>query len=166
MRSLPPTHRIAIRKIFLQRRIEYPLHEAASLLRLNMGEVLAWVDSGQLHVERRPKRKQLGNRRHALVKWCDLASAALLRWNVMQIHDALGAEANSVLPRLLRPVELKSLRLPEYQVRLLQTLAQDAGVTVDEFLFNALLSLEGVGTPDEIEVLLPGYKEALEFPGA
>src|SRR5688500_4588096 len=117
MPPLPPTHREAIREIFLRRRREYPMREAASLLRLNLGEALAWVESGQLHVEHRRKRKQLGGPRQSLVKWNDLASAALLRWTVMQVHEALGQEANRVLPRLLRPVELKSLRLPEYQVR-------------------------------------------------
>jgi hypothetical protein len=123
------------------------------------------VESGEVEVQVRRKRQQLGGKRQRLVMWNELAAAALVRWNVMQVHDALGNDANRVLPRLLRPVELKRLRLPEYQVRLLETLAQDTGVTVEEYLFNALLSLEGLGTPDEIEVLLPGYKEAMEFPG-
>ena len=140
------------------------MREAANLLRLNLGETLAWVESGQLHVERRRKRKQLGGARHEMVKWNDLASAAMLRWNVMQIHDALGEDANRVLPRLLRPVELKTIRLPEYQVRMLETLAQDAGVSVDEFVFASLLALETAGSPDEIEKLLPGFKEAMAFP--
>lgn len=163
-RRLPPTHREAIREIFLRRRIEYPLHEAASLLRLNLGETLAWIENGQLHVERKKKRRQLGKRLHSLVKWSDLASAAMLRWNVMQIHDALGSEANRVLPRLLRPVEMKRLRLPEYQVRLLETLAQDAGVSMEEYLFESLLHLETVLSPEELERLLPGFTEAMRFP--
>jgi hypothetical protein len=29
--------------------------------------------------------------------WTELASAAMLRWTVLQIHDALGREANRVL---------------------------------------------------------------------
>lgn len=140
------------------------MKEAASLLRLNLGEALAWVESGQLHVEVRRKRKQLGGARHSLVKWNELASAAMVRWNIMQIHEALGEDANRVLPRLLRPVTLKSLRLPEYQVRLLETLAQDSGVSVDEYVFTALLNLETAGDPDEIEKLLPGFKDAIEFP--
>ena len=141
------------------------MREAASLLRLNLGEALAWVESGQLHVEHRRKRRQLGGPRQAMVKWNDLASAALLRWNVMQVHEALGHEANRVLPRLLRPVELKALRLPEYQVRLLETLAQDQGVSVDEYVYEALLHLETAGNPEELEKLLPGFREAMEFPG-
>lgn len=88
----------------------------------------------------------------------------MLRWTIVQIHDALGAEANRVLPRLFRPVALKSIRLPEYQVRLLETLAQDAGVSLEEYVFASLLNLEAVGTPEEIERLLPGYIEAITFP--
>jgi hypothetical protein len=47
--------------------------------------------------------------------WSEL-SAAMLRWSILQIQDALGSEANAVLPRLFRPAELKKVRLPEYQV--------------------------------------------------
>jgi hypothetical protein len=140
------------------------MREAADLLRLNMGEALRWVEDGQLHAVFRKKRKQLGGARQAMVTWNDLASAALLRWNVMQVHEALGAEANRVLPRLLRPVEMKSLRLPEYLVRLLETLAQDEGVSLDEYVFTMLMDLESYADPDEMERLLPGFKEAIQFP--
>jgi hypothetical protein len=59
---------------------------------------------------------------------------------------------------------LKEIRLPEYQVRLLETLAKHAKVSVEEYVFNALLDLEVAGDPDEIETLLPGFKEAMAFP--
>jgi hypothetical protein len=164
MHRLAPTHREAIREIFLRRRFEYTTHEVARLLRLNVGEVLALINAGTLAAEERRKRKQLGGPRHALIEWKELASAAMLRWTVVEIHDALGSEANRVLPRLLRPVTLKSLRLPEYQVRLIETLAQDAGVTLEEFVYGALLNLEVAGNPEDIEKLLPGFKEAMQFP--
>lgn len=142
------------------------MQEAAQLLRLNVGEVRAWVVENSLHVEKRRKRRQLGGLRQAMIEWSELASAAMQRWTVVQIHDALGEEANRVLPRLFRPVELKALRLPEYQVRLLETLAQDRGVTVEEYVYEALLDLEVAGNPDELERLLPGFKEAIAFPDA
>lgn len=124
------------------------------------------IETGVLAVELRRKRRQLGGPRHALVPWNELASAAMLRWTVMQIHDALGKEANRALPSLLRPVELKAVRLPEYQVRLLETLAQHAGVSVEAYVYGALLSLETAASPDELETLLPGFKEAIRFPDA
>lgn len=62
------------------------------------------------------------------------------------------------------PVELKSVRLPEYQIRLLETLSQHAGVTVEEYVYASLLSLEVVASPDAIERSLPGFREALTFP--
>ncbi|HYK04024.1 MAG TPA: hypothetical protein VE974_19880 [Thermoanaerobaculia bacterium] len=163
-RPLPPTHRDAIREIFLRRRIEYSTKDVARLLRLNLGEVLAMIESGELHADVRRKRKQLGGPRLAWITWNELASTALLRWTVVQVHDALGKQANRVLPRLLRPVALKSLRLPEYQVRLLETLAREAGVSLEEFVFTSLVNLETFGTPEEIERLLPGYIEAIRFP--
>jgi len=90
----------------------------------------------------------------------------MVRWSVMEIHDALDKEAHRVLPRLLRPVELKSVRLPEYQVRLLETLAQRAGVSVEAYVYNALLSVETAASPDAIERVLPGFCEAVHFPNA
>lgn len=165
-RPLPPTHSEAIREIFLRRRIEYTMREAAALLRLTLGDFLGWVDSGVLNVETRTRRKQLGGRRHAIIRWNELASAAMLRWSVMQIHDALGKEANATLPRLLRPIELKGVRLPEYLIRLLETFAQHAGVSVEAYLCTILLALEAEANPEEMEQLLPGFIEAVRFPDA
>jgi hypothetical protein len=164
MPPLPPTHREAIREIFLKRRSEYTTREAASLLRLGLGELIAWIENGTLHVESKRKRKQLGGPRHSLVPWKELASAAMLRWTVLQIHDALGSEANGVLPRLFRPAELKAVRLPEYQIRLLETLAQNKGVSLEQYICDALQAIEVAADPDTMEKLLPGFKEAVMFP--
>jgi hypothetical protein len=161
---LPPTHREAIREIFLRRRTEYTTRDAARLLRMTLGEFLALVTSGVLDAQVRRKKKQLGGPRQAMVRWSELASAAMLRWTIVQIHDALGKEANRVLPSLLRPVELKSVRLPEYQVRLLETLARNAGVTVEEYVYTSLLSLEAAESVEALERLLPGFHEAITFP--
>lgn len=163
-RRLPPTHREAIRALFLQRKREYTAHEAAQLLRLTLGEFHHLVTTGAIEVERRRKRRQLGGPRHLLVSWQEVASAALVRWTVVQIHDALGKDARRVLPPLLRPMQLQPARLPAYQVRLLEALATHRGVTVEEFLYTSLLALETTYTVDEIERLLPGFKEAMAFP--
>lgn len=159
-----PPNREGIREIFLRRRREYSTRDAARLLGMTLGELLAWIESGVLHVERRRKHRQLGGLRHTLVSWKELAGAAMLRWTVMEIHDALGEDANHVLPRLLRPIEMAAIRLPEYQVRLLEALAKDRGVTIEAYLYDALLDLESAQPADEIERLLPGFKEAMSFP--
>lgn len=164
MPPLPPTHREAIREIFLKRRAEYTTYEAAQLLRLGLGEMLSLIENGTLHADVRRKHRQLGGPRHALMPWSELASAAMLRWSILQIHDALGSEANAVLPRLFRPAELKRVRLPEYQVRLLETLAQNAGVDLNEYIYGALLGLEVAADPETMEKLLPGFTEAIRFP--
>lgn len=161
---LPPTHREAIREIFLRRRSEYTTQQAAQLLRMTLGDFLAMISEGILDVQVRRKRRQLGGPRHALVSWNELASAAMLRWTVMQIHDALGKEANRTLPSLLRPVELKAVRLPAYQVRLLETLAQNAGVSVEQYVYTSLLGLEVAASPETLEQMLPGFTAAIQFP--
>ena len=87
----------------------------------------------------------------------------MLRWTVMQIHDALGEAGSWALPRLLRPVEL-SVRVPDYQVRLLETLAQDAGKSVEEYVYTVFLGLETTVSADETEKILPGFRDAIRFP--
>lgn len=164
MSPLPPTHREAIREIFLRRRAEYTTNEAAQLLRLGLGEMLALIEDGTLHAEVKRKRRQLGGPRHSLMPWNELASAAMVRWTVVQIYDALGTEASAALPSHFRPVELKAVRLPEYQLRLLETLAQNEGVSLEQYVYDALLSVEVAGDPDAMEKLLPGFTEAIRFP--
>lgn len=163
---LPPTHREAIRAIFLKRRSEYTTREAAQLLRMTLGDFLAMIANGTLDVEKRRKKRQLGGPRHSMVSWKELASAAMLRWTVMQIHDALGKDADRALPRLLHPVELKSVRLPRYQVELIERLARNGGVSVEEVVYTALLGVEATESHAEIERVLPGFTEAIEFPDA
>ena len=96
--------------------------------------------------------------------WQELASAAMLRWTPVQIHVALGEHANSILPSLFRPVELKGVRLPAYQLRLLEVLAQRENVSVEEYLYTALLGLETAISAEESEQLIPGLHDALTFP--
>ena len=163
-RVISAIHRAAIRELFLHRRTEYTTQQAANLLRLNVGEVLALIDAGSLHANVKRKRRQLGGRKRALITWHELASAAMLRWTVMQINDALGERARNVLPRLLWPVELESVRLPEYQVRLITVLAEHEGVSFEEFVHNALLHVETAKTPEEMERLVPCIRDALAFP--
>ena len=165
-RPLPPSHREAIREIFLRRRAEYTTHDAASLLRLSYYDFSCLVESGEVEVHLKKKRQQLGGRRHRLVMWNELAAAALVRWSVVQVSDALGKHANRVLPPLLRPAELKGIRLPSYQVRLLERLATRDGITVEEYVYNALLQVETAADPHVIETLVPGFHEAMSFPDA
>jgi hypothetical protein len=164
MPPLPDTHRAAIQEIFLRPRIEYTAFEAARLLQISVADMLALINEGTVHAERRRKRKQLGGPRETFMVWNELASVAMLRWTVLQIHDALGSKANTVLPTLYRPVELKKVRLPEYQIRLLETLAQNDGVSLEEYIYGVLHGLEVAADPDTMEKLLPGFKEAIRFP--
>jgi hypothetical protein len=161
---LPPTHREAIRAIFLKRRSEYTTRDAAQLLRMTLGDFLAMIENRVLDVEIRRKKRQLGGPRHVMVSWKELASAAMLRWTVMEIHDALGKDADRALPRLLHPVELKAVRLPRYQVELIERLARHRGVSVEEYVYTALLGVEAAESHHDIERILPGFTEAVQFP--
>jgi hypothetical protein len=47
---------------------------------------------------------------------------------------------------------------------LLETLAQNAGVDLNEYIYGALLGLEVAADPETMEKLLPGFTEAIRFP--
>jgi hypothetical protein len=161
---LRPTDRLALRELFLRRRIEYTTHDAARLLRLNLGEVLAMIETGKIHAETRRKRRQLGGCREALILWPDLAAAALRQWTPVQVFDALGERAREILPDLFRPVALRNVRLPAYQVRFLEAIARDSRVTLEACIYAAIHATVASGDPKAIDRLVPGAWEAISFP--
>lgn len=162
MRKTPGSEREAIRTIFLRKRIEYTTQEAAQLLRVNLGDVLRWIEEGTLHVEWKRKRRQLGGPRNAILPWSELATAAMRRWTVHRIAEALGRDVARVLPQLLRPAE-RTYSLPEYQVRLLEALALERGQSASEYLSAVLRTVEAMMPPERTERMVPGISDALAF---
>jgi len=57
-----------------------------------------------------------------------------------------------------------TLRLPEYIVRALETVAAEDRTTVDAYLSGELLDFAGT-VVDRMEVIHPGFRRAYLFPG-
>ncbi len=95
--------------------------------------------------------------------WRQLACIALRRWTLAEIHDALGDDAATVLPPLLMLRSL-TVRLPEYLVRALETIAAEDGTTVEGCLEGELMDFAGT-IASRIETAIPGFRRAYLFPG-
>jgi hypothetical protein len=65
---------------------------------------------------------------------------AVSRWPLAKIYEALGKDADTVLPNLLRTTEI-SFDLPEYQVEALRLLADRANVLPQTLLTSLLTEL-------------------------
>lgn len=160
-RPLPPTQREAIRDLFLHRQRVYTTAQAATVLRLTVTDIEEMIEDGKIQAEYRKKNRQLGGRRQLMIRWTDLVRATMRHWTAVQVHDALGDRAKDWLPRLLWPEEL-NVRLPLYQVRLLEALAQDSGVTLESYLHRYLGNL--ATSPAQAERLVPDFNKAVAFP--
>jgi hypothetical protein len=142
-----------IRRIFIQRRSDYSTLEASRLLSIPRKDLLAKRDDLTVTIEQ------------DRMPWESVAFLALKQWPIEVVYEALGNDADRVIPHLLRLEDL-SVRIPAYIVRLLRYLAEAEGVSVDEYVGRALREVA-----DETHMLhparcaaVPGFTAAHFFP--
>jgi len=147
--------RRCIRQIFLDPAESYSLADVARLTGFSATALRREARRGW-----RDACKQHGCWRFT---WRQLVSLALEQWTLADIFDALGADAQQVLPPLLtlRPI---TVRLPEYVVRALETLATARGTTVDHYLYGELIDFASTASMS-VGLTIPGYRQAYLFPG-
>lgn len=143
--------REAIRYLFLVKREHYTVSEAAALLRWTRAELAAEIAASEL--------RRVNDT--SLVSWHALAVLASTQWSYESIEEALGAAA-SVLPSLLRLEELH-VRIPRYQIVVINTAARNQKTTVNSFLARYLLDLSTNEAPSLIRST-PGFREAFMWP--
>ena len=102
-----------------------------------------------------------------LGKWFwreELVAKALETWPLDIIEEALGAEAERVLPHALRTAELR-VRLPRHQVAMLEYRAEQWETTVSGVLAR---ELDGVASAhaEELSGVIPGFAKAMAWPDA
>lgn len=143
-----------IQTLFLQRAETYDLREAARITGMTVAKLRREVRAG------RDATEIDGALRFT---WRQLAFIALDRWTLAEIHEALGADAAKVLPPLLA-LRTVTVRLPEYVVRALETVASDDGTTLDACLYGELIDFAGAMC-SRFTRRIPGYRSAYFFPG-
>jgi predicted ArsR family transcriptional regulator len=123
--SLGSKTRYSIRRIFLLRKESYSALDAARTLCITPTELRA----------RLPHLAKTGR-----VSRTEMMQLAVSRWPLAKIYEALGKDADTVLPNLLRTTEI-SFDLPEYQVEALRLLADRANVLPQTLLTSLLTEL-------------------------
>jgi hypothetical protein len=121
-----------IRRIFLNPRPHVALTTAAGLLGMTMAELRRDIDDGVIVVTSTPLGPRISRE--------EMIATAMRRWEQTLIEDALGDDAETVLPEAIRLVLLR-VRVPRYQRDVVVALAQREGVAVDEIVSRELEDL-------------------------
>jgi AraC-like DNA-binding protein len=151
----PAERKQSIQTLFLQRAESYSLGEVARLTGSSERTLRREVARGT-----RDAMKVRGRWRFA---WRHAAYVAMDRWSLMEIQDALGDAAAGVLPPLLA-LRTVTVRLPEYIVRALESVAAEDRTTLDAALHFELIDFAGTHLT-RLEGSIPGYRSAYLFPG-
>ncbi|HEX8255633.1 MAG TPA: hypothetical protein VF846_21010 [Thermoanaerobaculia bacterium] len=145
-----------IRTIFLHQRPHVTIAEGTVLLGWSRGEMSQAIAAGEVEVT----STSLGT-------WLwreELMAKALELWSAEVIEEALGADADGVLPEAVRLIELR-VRLPRYQVAMLRHFAERDQTSVSGALAR---ELDGVASAngDELSWAVAGFADALVWPDA
>jgi hypothetical protein len=145
-----------IRTIFLHRRPHVTIAEATVLLGWSRGEMSRAIAAGEVEVSSTSVGKWLWRE--------ELMAKALELWSPEAIEEALGANAEGVLPEAVRLIDLH-VRLPRHQVTMLARFAERDQTTVSSVLAR---ELDGVASAhaDELSSIVAGFADALAWPDA
>lgn len=144
-----------IRDLFLNRHESYSLAGASRLLGVSAGALRREAEADD-----REAYQANGAWRFS---WRQVAHIALRRWTLSQIHEALGADAATVLPPLL-DLEPVAVRLPAYIVRAIEDAAAADRISIDDWLHQELIDFAS-GVVHHMERVIPGFRRAYLFPG-
>jgi hypothetical protein len=136
-----------IRHIFLHPRPHVSISQAAGLLGWTWRQMNEAIESGDVELMTTPIGKWFW--RH------ELMSKALETWSLHVIEEALGSDADSVLPQAIRPKELR-VRLPRHHVDMLEYRAGQERTTVSGVLAR---ELDGIASAhaEELSAAIPGF---------
>ncbi|HEY0156727.1 MAG TPA: hypothetical protein VGF28_05485 [Thermoanaerobaculia bacterium] len=145
-----------IRTIFLHQRPHVTIAEATVLLGWSRGEMSEAIAAGEVEVNAT-----------AVGKWLwreELMAKALELWSPETIEEALGGDAEGVLPEAVRLIDLH-VRLPRHQVAMLEHFAERDRTTVSAALAR---ELDGVASAnaEELSWAVAGFADALAWPDA
>lgn len=143
-----------IRSIFLRDRPHVSISQATLLLGWTTRQMNDVIAAGEVDLI----TTRLG-------KWFprqELMAKALEVWPLDIIEEALGDEAERVLPQAIRTAELR-VRLPRYHIDMLEYRADQQQTTVSHALAR---ELDGIASAhaEELCAALPGFAAAMAWP--
>ncbi len=129
-----------IRHIFLQPRPHVSIMQAEGLLGWTHRQMSEAIENGDVELWTTP-----------LGKWFPV------------IEEALGDDADGILPQAIRSAELR-VRLPRHHIDMLAYRADQQETTVSGVLER---ELDGIASAhiEELSAALPGFAEAMAWPG-
>ncbi len=144
-----------IRHIFLQPRPHVSIMQAEGLLGWTRRQMSEAIDNGEVELWTTP-----------LGKWfprAEMMAKALEIWPMHVIEEALGDDADGILPQAIRSAELR-VRLPRHHIDMLHYRADQQEITVSGVLAR---ELDGIASAhiEELSAALPGFAEAMAWPG-
>ncbi len=143
-----------IRHIFLQPRPHVSIMRATALLGWTRRQMSEAIACGEVELWTTP-----------LGKWfprSEMMAKAIEIWPLHVIEEALGDEADDILPRVIRTAELR-VRLPRHHIDMLSYRAVQQETTVSGVLER---ELDGIASAhaEELSEALPGFAEAMDWP--
>jgi hypothetical protein len=153
---LEPDLIFRIRHIFLQPRPHVSIMQATGLLGWSRRQMSEAIKAGDVELWTTPH----GN-------WfprAEMMAKALEIWQMHVIEEALGDEADGILPQAIRSAELR-VRLPRHHIDMLEYRADQQATTVSGVLSR---ELDGIASAhiEELSAALPGFAEAMAWPAA
>ncbi|MBV9069410.1 MAG: hypothetical protein JO093_18700 [Acidobacteria bacterium] len=144
----------SIRAIFLHRDPYVTKRAAATMLRCTVAEIKVAIAAGDVETSDTCSGERLPLH--------EVAKLARLRWQVVAIEEALGEDAQAILPPVLwtRPI---TLRVSRYHLQMLDHCAEREGVPVDTIAARALDDYM-VAHHDELADAIEDYSIALDWP--
>lgn len=143
-----------IRHIFLHPRLHVSISQATVLLGWTRRQMNDAIAAGEVELMTTPLGTWVW--RH------ELMAKALETWPLHVIEEALGPDAERVLPQAIRTAELR-VRLPRHHVDMLEYWADQKTTTVSGVLAR---ELDGIASAhaEELSAVLPGFAAALAWP--
>ena len=143
-----------MRHIFLQPRPHVSIMQATGLLGWSRRQMSEAIENGEVKLWATPVGKWFPR--------AEMMAKALEIWPVHVIEEALGDEADGVLPQAIRSAELR-VRLPRHHIDMLEYRADQQETTVSGVLAR---ELDGIASAhiEELSAALPGFAEAMAWP--
>jgi hypothetical protein len=144
-----------IRHIFLHPRPHVSIMQATALLGWSRRQMSEAIETGEVELWTTPVGKWFPR--------AEMMAKALEIWPMHIIEEALGDDADSVLPQAIRSAELR-VRLPRHHIDMLEYREDQQETTVSGVLAR---ELDGIASAhiEELSGALPGFAEAMAWPG-
>jgi hypothetical protein len=143
-----------IRAIFLHQEPRVTVGVAADLLGWSFAEMKATIRNGDIEVV-----ETSGGTR---IELRELAAYVMQQWPLTTIEEALERDAALVLPPALRTRKF-TVRLPQYQIGVLEVLAEEGREPVEALLMRMFEELADLHH-ERLARIIPGLGEAMAWP--